>query len=71
MSETTMLEIRHYSKSYGGRKKAADVYLPAEWFADAVTKHDLLGALLLIGVSMTLGFNGSPKQKNNDMTEVT
>lgn len=55
MSEKTMLEIRHYSKSYGGGKKAAGVYLPAEWFADAVTKHDLLGALLLIGVSVLLG----------------
>ena len=33
---------------------AAGVYLPANWFADAVTKHDLLAALLLIGVSALL-----------------
>lgn len=33
---------------------AAGVYLPTNWFADAVTKHDLLAALLLIGVSALL-----------------
>lgn len=30
---------------------AAGVYLPAKWFADAVTKTDLPGILLLVGVS--------------------
>ena len=33
---------------------AAGVYLPAKWFEGAVTKHDPLGALLLIGVSALL-----------------
>ena len=33
---------------------AAGVYLPAGWFADAITKRDALAALLLIGVSALL-----------------
>lgn len=33
---------------------AARIYLPAGWFADAVTKGNLLSALLLIGVSALL-----------------
>ncbi len=33
---------------------AARIYLPAGWFTDAVTKTDLLSALLLIGVSALL-----------------
>ena len=34
--------------------KAAKTYPPAGWFADAVTKHDIMGGLLLIGVSVLL-----------------
>ncbi len=34
--------------------RAAAVYLPAGWFADAVTRPSLLSALLLIGVSALL-----------------
>ena len=34
--------------------KAAKTYPPAGWFADAVTKHDIMGGLLLIGVSALL-----------------
>ena len=33
---------------------AADIYLPAKWFADAVTKHSAAGMLLLAGTSVLL-----------------
>ena len=32
----------------------AEVYLPAKWFADAVTKNNILSMLLLIGISALL-----------------
>ena len=34
--------------------EAAGVYLPAKWFADAITKNSVVAMLLLIGVSLLL-----------------
>jgi hypothetical protein len=33
---------------------AAEIYLPAKWFADAVTRHSVPAILLLAGVSLLL-----------------
>ncbi|MBE6015809.1 MAG: hypothetical protein E7241_10700 [Lachnospiraceae bacterium] len=38
----------------GATDNAAGIYLPAKWFADAITKSDLLGVVLLIFVSALL-----------------
>ena len=35
-------------------QNAARVFLPAKWFSDAITKHSVLGILLLVGVSALL-----------------
>ena len=35
-------------------ENAADIYRPARWFSDAVTKYDLIGILLLTGLSILL-----------------
>ena len=34
--------------------KAADIYLPAKWFTDAVIKTDIIGIALLVGISIAL-----------------